>query len=112
MAVRFLNQDRVNNKTLTGLCDRAPDITTNSMAQNNGMGFLRLLRHITRSGITFDGKDYHSVVSSQFDHYYGIDRSVSSDGIPFDRASRHEQMKVEISKELYLDLTELTSKDC
>lgn len=110
MAVRLLLWSK--SKTMTDLCDRAPDITVQSMAQNDGIGFLRLLRYVARSGITFNGKDYHSVVSSEFDRYYGIDRSVSGDGIPCDRAYRHYQMKAEISKELYLDLTELTATIC
>jgi len=104
MAVRLLLWSK--SKTMTDLCDRAPDITVQSMAQNDGIGFLRLLRYVARSGITFNGKDYHSVVSSEFDRYYGIDRSVSGDGVPFNRASRHYQMKAEISKEPYFDLNE------
>ena len=87
----------LDNRRSSFLLDRrCPDITIESMVEKGGL--LPLVRYIARSGRIHKGRDYHPVISPDFDRTNGTKRNVIIDeSIPFDRAARHMQLLTEQS---------------
>jgi len=73
--------------------DSCPDLTISSLAvENNGRGFVELIRQITRSAIHFNkAEDYLSILCQAFEGYYEINFKGQDLSLPLSRSKRSWQ---------------------
>ncbi|GAA5967970.1 hypothetical protein JCM3765_005562 [Sporobolomyces pararoseus] len=81
-----------------------PDLTVSKLArEEDGLGFVKLVRHICQSAITFKSQeDYYAVPCRAFDEYYEIEREPVDDALPLPRSKRTFQTDIQHDRNWFI----------